>query len=137
MCLEGGFVTRTASNSNAAQRRFVLGGAAHVVEQRRASQPRPTRISIDARRRTLAVAGALPTLPSLIVATCGGGTGLATQRQCLEMLGCHGPGKADKLAEIVVLGLASTGARAKASADRVAFLLDARWARRRPVSLRR
>jgi hydroxymethylglutaryl-CoA reductase (NADPH) len=40
------------------------------------------------------------TLPSLIVATCGGGTGLATQRQCLEMLGCHGPGMADKLAEI-------------------------------------
>jgi hydroxymethylglutaryl-CoA reductase (NADPH) len=41
------------------------------------------------------------TIPSLIVATCGGGTGLATQRQCLELLGCHGPGKADKLAEIV------------------------------------
>jgi hydroxymethylglutaryl-CoA reductase (NADPH) len=42
------------------------------------------------------------TLPSLIVATCGGGTGLATQRQCLEMLDCYGPGKADKLAEICV-----------------------------------
>ena len=40
------------------------------------------------------------TLPSLIVATYGGGTGLATQRQCLEMLGCYGAGKADKLAEI-------------------------------------
>jgi hydroxymethylglutaryl-CoA reductase (NADPH) len=40
------------------------------------------------------------TLPALIVATCGGGTGLATQRQCLEMLGCQGAGKADKLAEI-------------------------------------
>ena len=40
------------------------------------------------------------TIPSLIVATCGGGTGLATQRQCLEMLGCHGQGHADKLAEI-------------------------------------
>jgi hydroxymethylglutaryl-CoA reductase (NADPH) len=40
------------------------------------------------------------TLPSLIVATCGGGTGLATQRQCLELLGCFGSGKADKLAEI-------------------------------------
>ena len=40
------------------------------------------------------------TLPSLIVATCGGGTGLATQRQCLEMLGCSGPGSANKLAEI-------------------------------------
>jgi hydroxymethylglutaryl-CoA reductase (NADPH) len=41
------------------------------------------------------------TLPSLIVATCGGGTALPTQRQCLELLGCFGPGKADKLAEIV------------------------------------
>lgn len=40
------------------------------------------------------------TLPSLIVATYGGGTHLATQRQCLEMLGCYGAGKADKLAEI-------------------------------------
>ena len=40
------------------------------------------------------------TIPSLIVATYGGGTGLATQRECLEMLGCYGKGKADKLAEI-------------------------------------
>lgn len=41
------------------------------------------------------------TLPSLIVATYGGGTGLATQRECLELLGCHGDGKAHKLAEII------------------------------------
>lgn len=40
------------------------------------------------------------TLPSLIVGTCGGGTALATQRQALEMLGCYGPGKALKFAEI-------------------------------------
>lgn len=40
------------------------------------------------------------TLPSLIVATCGGGTGLATQRQALEVLGCYGAGKVLKLAEI-------------------------------------
>jgi hydroxymethylglutaryl-CoA reductase (NADPH) len=40
------------------------------------------------------------TIPSLIVATYGGGTGLPTQRQCLELLGCYGQGKADKLAEI-------------------------------------
>jgi hydroxymethylglutaryl-CoA reductase (NADPH) len=40
------------------------------------------------------------TLPSLIVATYGGGTGLATQRQCLEMLGCYGHGKVHKFAEI-------------------------------------
>ena len=41
------------------------------------------------------------TLPSLSVATVGGGTGLGTSRECLEMLGCLGTGKARKLAEIV------------------------------------
>jgi hydroxymethylglutaryl-CoA reductase (NADPH) len=40
------------------------------------------------------------TLPALIVATFGGGTGLATQRECLEMMGCYGPGKVEKFAEI-------------------------------------
>jgi hydroxymethylglutaryl-CoA reductase (NADPH) len=41
------------------------------------------------------------TLPSLIVATYGGGTGLATQRECLEILGCYGRDKVRKFAEIV------------------------------------
>ena len=41
------------------------------------------------------------TLPAVICATHGGGTGLPAQRECLEMLGCYGAGKADKLAEIV------------------------------------
>ncbi|HEX9940996.1 MAG TPA: hydroxymethylglutaryl-CoA reductase [Thermoanaerobaculia bacterium] len=41
------------------------------------------------------------TIPSLIVATYGGGTGLATQRECLELLGCYGRGKVNKLAEII------------------------------------
>jgi hydroxymethylglutaryl-CoA reductase (NADPH) len=41
------------------------------------------------------------TIPSLIVATYGGGTGLATQRECLEMLDCYGDGKVRKFAEIV------------------------------------
>jgi hydroxymethylglutaryl-CoA reductase (NADPH) len=41
------------------------------------------------------------TIPSLIVATHGGGTGLATQRECLEMLDCYGAGKVNRLAEIV------------------------------------
>jgi hydroxymethylglutaryl-CoA reductase (NADPH) len=41
------------------------------------------------------------TIPSLIVATYGGGTGLPTQRECLELLGCYGTGKVRKLAEIV------------------------------------
>ncbi len=40
------------------------------------------------------------TLPSLIVASYGGGTGLATQRECLEILGCYGEGGANKFAEI-------------------------------------
>ncbi len=40
------------------------------------------------------------TLPSLIVATYGGGTGLPTQRRCLEMMDCYGEGRADKFAEI-------------------------------------
>jgi hydroxymethylglutaryl-CoA reductase (NADPH) len=41
------------------------------------------------------------TLPSLIVATYGGGTGLGTQRECLEMMDCYGTGKVHRLAEIV------------------------------------
>ncbi len=41
------------------------------------------------------------TLPSVICATHGGGTGLPTQHECLEMLGCAGKGKAKKLAEII------------------------------------
>ena len=41
------------------------------------------------------------TLPSLIVATCGGGTGLPTQRECLETMDCYGIGKVYKFAEIV------------------------------------
>jgi hydroxymethylglutaryl-CoA reductase (NADPH) len=40
------------------------------------------------------------TLTSLIVATYGGGTGLPTQRECLEMLGCYGTGKVRKFAEV-------------------------------------
>ncbi|MCB0898734.1 MAG: hydroxymethylglutaryl-CoA reductase [Actinobacteria bacterium] len=40
------------------------------------------------------------TLPALIVATVGGGTGLPTQRECLELLGCAGPGRAKAFAEI-------------------------------------
>jgi hydroxymethylglutaryl-CoA reductase (NADPH) len=40
------------------------------------------------------------TLPALIVATHGGGTGLPTQQECLAMLGCAGPGTVDRFAEI-------------------------------------
>jgi hydroxymethylglutaryl-CoA reductase (NADPH) len=41
------------------------------------------------------------TIPSLIVATYGGGTSLPTQRECLEVLGCYGKGKVNRFAEIV------------------------------------
>jgi hydroxymethylglutaryl-CoA reductase (NADPH) len=41
------------------------------------------------------------TIPALIVATYGGGTGLPTQRDCLELLGCYGAGQVRKFAEIV------------------------------------
>lgn len=54
------------------------------------------------------------TLPALIVASYGGGTNLPTQSECLKIMGCHGTGKALKLAEIaaalVVAGELSLGA---------------------------
>jgi hydroxymethylglutaryl-CoA reductase (NADPH) len=55
------------------------------------------------------------TIPSLIVATHGGGTGLATQRECLEILGCVGRGKVKKLAEIIA-GVVLAGELSLASA---------------------
>jgi hydroxymethylglutaryl-CoA reductase (NADPH) len=48
------------------------------------------------------------TIPSLIVATYGGGTNLPTQRECLDILGCRGEGKVRKLAEIIA-GVALAG----------------------------
>lgn len=55
------------------------------------------------------------TIPSLIVATYGGGTALATQRECLEILGCYGKGGVNKLAEIVA-GVVLAGEISLASA---------------------
>ena len=40
-------------------------------------------------------------LPSLAVGTVGGGTGLGTQKECLEIMGCYGSGKVKKFAEVV------------------------------------
>ena len=40
------------------------------------------------------------TLPSLTVATVGGGTALGTSRECLSLLGCAGSGNAGRFAEI-------------------------------------
>jgi hydroxymethylglutaryl-CoA reductase (NADPH) len=58
------------------------------------------------------------TLPALILATHGGGTNLPTQRECLEILGCHGKGKALKLAEIAA-GLVVAGELSLGAATRV------------------
>jgi len=55
------------------------------------------------------------TIPSLIVATFGGGTGLATQRECLELMGCYGKGTVCKLAEIIA-GVVLAGEISLASA---------------------
>src|SRR5262249_37449097 len=45
------------------------------------------------------------TLPSLTVATVGGGTALGTSAECLRLLGCAGGGHAPKFAEIVAAAL--------------------------------
>jgi len=55
------------------------------------------------------------TIPSLIVATYGGGTGLATQNESLEIMGCTGRGKVKKFAEIVA-GVVLAGELSLASA---------------------
>ena len=39
-------------------------------------------------------------LPNLVVGTVGGGTGIGTQKECLEIINCYGHGKAKKFAEI-------------------------------------
>lgn len=55
------------------------------------------------------------TIPSLIVATHGGGTSLATQQECLSLLDCAGRGKVHKLAEIIA-GVVLAGEISLASA---------------------
>ena len=55
------------------------------------------------------------TIPSLIIATYGGGTGGATQEECLSLLGCVGKDKAKKLAEIIA-GVVLAGEISLASA---------------------
>lgn len=48
------------------------------------------------------------TLPNIMVGTVGGGTGLPTQKACLDILGLHGNGKAKALAEVAA-GLCLAG----------------------------
>jgi len=40
------------------------------------------------------------TLPSIMVGTVGGGTGLPSQKACLELMGLHGSGNSQALAEV-------------------------------------
>lgn len=39
-------------------------------------------------------------MPSLVIGTVGGGVSLPTQKECLQIIGCYGEGKALKFAEI-------------------------------------
>jgi hydroxymethylglutaryl-CoA reductase (NADPH) len=55
------------------------------------------------------------TLPSLVVGTYGGGTGLPTQRECLEIMGCYGTDKVYKFAEIIA-GVIAAGELSLAAA---------------------
>ncbi len=59
--------------------------------------------TIGVTRMEVTDAGALYTaltLPGLIVGTVGGGTGLPSQRACLDIMGLAGPNKAKALAEV-------------------------------------
>lgn len=47
-------------------------------------------------------------IPCLVVGTVGGGCSLPTQRECLQILGCEGQGKAGKFAEVAA-GVALAG----------------------------
>ena len=58
------------------------------------------------------------TLPSIIMASYGGGTSLPTQSECLRMMDCLGKGKALKLCEIAA-GLVVAGELSLAAATRV------------------
>lgn len=40
------------------------------------------------------------TMPNIIIGTVGGGTSFPTQKECLELMGCYGPDKSDKFAQI-------------------------------------
>lgn len=40
------------------------------------------------------------TLPNLMLGTVGGGTGLPSQKACLEIMGLYGSGKSQALAEV-------------------------------------
>lgn len=75
------------------------------------------------------------TLPSLTVATVGGGTALGTSRECLAMLGVDGKGGAPKLAEIAAATLlAGEISMAAAIASGEFVRAHDRYGRNRPES---
>ena len=43
------------------------------------------------------------TLPNIMIGTVGGGTGLPSQKACLDILGLHGNGKSQALAEVAAV----------------------------------
>jgi hydroxymethylglutaryl-CoA reductase (NADPH) len=104
-CLAG---TNTGYNLNAANTiaaLFIATGqdAAQIVE----SSSCFTRAEVHGKDLLFSV-----TLPCLEVATVGGGTGFGTAKECLEILGCSGPGKnpgdnSRKLAEIIAAAVAA------------------------------
>lgn len=76
------------------------------------------------------------TLPALTVATVGGGTGLGTSRECLQMLGVAGSGGAPKLAEIAASTLlAGEISMAAAIASGEFAQAHDRYGRNRPVAV--
>ena len=97
--MTGSFLAGSANNgahaANGLAALFIATGqdAANIAESHASHRPTPSCLDNGDYYWSI-------TLPALIVATVGGGTGLATQRECLEMLGCFGPGKVRKLAEI-------------------------------------
>lgn len=74
------------------------------------------------------------TLPSLTVATVGGGTALGTAQECLSLMGCLGKGRAPRLAQIVA-GTVLAGELSMAAALASGEFVQAheRYGRNRPV----
>lgn len=90
-----GSINNGAHSANAITAMFIACGqdAANVAE----SSAAVSFVDVDADDNYYIAV----TIPSLIVATYGGGTGLPTQKQCLELMDCYGNGKVNKLAEII------------------------------------
>lgn len=42
------------------------------------------------------------TMSNIIIGTVGGGTSFPTQKECLQLMDCYGPGKSGKFAEIAI-----------------------------------